>query len=391
MKHIAYFTMLLTASVLLSTALADQQTASITAETDSASGLDLSLENEIHAAINRSLDWFVANQKEDGSWSDENYPALTALPTWALARSQYTTGKTALPQAVAFLKSCVQPDGGIYRKVPGRKGGGLSNYNTAICMTALHGIKDPSFTRVIQNARTFVVKGQHTGDDAYKGGFGYDRSTNRNYADLMNTVYAAEAMRLTQDVEDSRPASEEKATVDWKATAKFIEKLQNKPEAGSEEAGGFIYMPGESKAGSTTNKNGTVVFRSYGSMTYSGLLGMIYADVDRDDPRVRSAFDWACKNWSLEENPGMGTEGLFFFYNVLSRSLSAYGAELVPTASGELQNWRKAVANKLIDSQTIDPATGNGYWTNNDGRFWERNPVLVTAYSVLALQQILGQ
>ncbi len=374
----------------LTSATIAQQKAALLPPTDNASGLGISLEHEIDAAIDRALDWFAANQKDDGSWSNNSFPALTALPTWAFARSNHAKKDAAVSKAVTFMKSCVQADGGIYRKIAGRKGGGLANYNTAICMTALHETGDRTLTRTIQNARTFVAKGQHTGDDVYRGGFGYDKDTNRAYADLMNTLYATEAMRITQDVEDLRPGTEAKADLDWQAAAEFIEKMQNKPAAGSEEAGGFFYKPGESKAGTTTNESGVVVFRSYGSMTYAGLLAMVYANVDRDDPRVRSAFDWACKNWNLEENPGMGTEGLFFFYNVLSRSLSAYGAEVIPVDGTHL-NWRKDVASKLLSMQTIDPATGHGYWVNSDGRFWERDPVLVTAYSVLALEHILGQ
>lgn len=353
--------------------------------------LNISLKQEINAAIDRGLDWFAANQKENGSWSDENFPALTALPTWAFARSNNKSAATVLPKAVAFLKSRVQPDGGIYTKIPGRKGGGLSNYNTAICMTALHGTRDKSLTRIIQNARTFVAAGQHTGNDIYKGGFGYDKNNNRDYADLMNTLYAAEAMRLTQDVEDLRPASEQSAKIDWKAAAKFVTKMQNKTSAGKDQEGGFFYKPGQSKAGATTNAAGVVVLRSYGSMTYAGLLSLIYANVDRDDPRVRSAFDWVCKNWTLKENPGMGAQGLFFFYNVISRSLSAYGADLIRKSDGTYINWRKELAQTLISAQIIDPKTGHGYWINNNGRFWERNPTLVTAYSILALQQLLGK
>ncbi len=359
--------------------------------TSGTSTLDISLEQEIHAAIDRSLDWFAANQKEDGSWSNNNFPALTALPTWAFARSNHKSAPTVLPKSVTFLKSCIQDDGGIYQKIPGRKGGGLANYNTAICMTALHGTGDKSLTRTIQNARTFIAGGQHHGDDMYKGGFGYDKNNNRAYADLMNTLYAAEAMRLTQDVEDLRPASENSAKIDWQATAEFVTKMQNKPEAGEDQEGGFFYKPDESKAGTTTNKNGVVVLRSYGSMTYAGLLALIYADVDRDDPRIRSAFDWSSKNWTLEENPGMGPQGLFFFYNIISRSLSAYGADLVQKPDGTYINWRKEIARKLISSQTIDPKTGHGYWINKEGRFWERDPTLVTAYSILALEHLLGQ
>jgi squalene-hopene/tetraprenyl-beta-curcumene cyclase len=206
----------------------------------------------------------------------------------------------------------------------------------------------------------------------------------------MNTLYSAEAMRLTQDVEDSRPSSEKKADVDWKATAEFVSKLQNKKDAGKDQAGGLFYMPGQSKAGTTTNANGVIVFRSYGSMTYAGMLALIYSHVDRDDPRVRSAYDWTCHHWTLDENPGMGAQGLFFFYNVLSRALNAYGVDIVTTSDGKHINWRKELARKIIAMQTID-ADGKGFWVNKEGRFWERNPVLVTAYSILALQQILGK
>ena len=363
----------------------------VVAAPSSAAVIDESLRHEIEAAIDRGLDWLAANQKSDGSWSDPHFPALTALPLWAFARADHKSSKTVVPKAVGYIKSCVQDDGGIYRRVPGRKGGGLGNYNTAICMTALHGTGDKSLTRIIQNARAYVAKGQHRGDDVYSGGFGYDKANNRAYADLMNTLYASEAMRLTQDVEDLRPAGEKKVDVDWKAAAGFVSSMQNKPAAGKENAGGFFYMPGQSKAGTTTNANGVVVLRSYGSMTYAGMLALIYAHVDRDDPRVRSAFDWSCKHWTLEENPGMGAQGLFFFYNVISRSLSAYGADMVPEKGGKYVNWRKEVATQLLARQTIDPKTGQGYWVNKEGRFWERNSVLVTAYSVLTLEQLLGQ
>jgi len=378
--------------ILFSAPLAHtEESTTVATLSNSASILDISLQLEIHAAIDRGLDWFAANQKEDGSWSNENYPALTALPTWAFARSKHKSTPSVLPKSVSFLKSCIQDDGGIYVKIPGRKGGGLSNYNTAICMTALHGTGDKSLTRTIQNARTFIAGSQHHGDDVYNGGFGYDKNNKRAYADLMNTLYAAESMRLTQDVEDLRPASESSAKIDWKATAEFVTKMQNKPESGETQEGGFFYKPDESKAGTTTNKEGVVVLRSYGSMTYAGLLALIYADVDRDDPRIRSAFDWSSKNWTLEENPGMGPQGLFFFYNVISRSLSAYGADLIQKPDGNYINWRKELAGKILSAQIIDPKTGHGYWVNKEGRYWERDPTLVTAYSILALEHLLGE
>ncbi len=350
--------------------------------------LDPSLRNEVTAAIDRGLRWLSARQREDGAWSNHMFPALTALVVQSYLAADHPDKDKVLPGALAFIASCVQPDGGIYAEVPGRKGGGLSNYNTAICMTALHATGDDAYLPIVQDARKCVAGGQHFGGDEYRGGFGYDKSTGRAYTDLLNTYYAAQAMRMTQSVEDRRPAGEKRVDIDWEETARYISKLQNPPGTG-DEAGGFVYNPSDPKAGTTTNAAGKVTFRSYGSITYAGLLALIYADVSRDDPRVRSAFDWAAKHWSLEENPGMGAQGLFFFFNVLTRSLDAYGQDLVPTEGGRMIDWRIQLARRLVEIQKIDPDTGGGYWINDTGRFWENEPVLATAYAILALQLTL--
>lgn len=344
-----------------------------------------SLKQEVRAAVNRALDWLAANQKEDGIWSNSEHPALTALPVWAFAQSEHPKKKKVMDKAVKYLVSCAQEDGGIYRK--GEKGGGLSGYNTAISMVALHLTGNPAYAPIVQKARKFVAASQHLGDDVYKGGMGYDAASGRAYADLSNTAMAFEAMRLTQGVEDLRPAGEKRVDVDWKAATQFLDKVQNKPEAGAGEAGGFFYRPGESKAGMTTNEAGVVVFRSYGSMTYQGLLSLIYADVSRDDPRVKSAFDWAAKHWTLEENPGTGADGMYYFYNVLAKALAAFGRPSLPTKDGTL-DWRAALAQKLLTLQKIEPKNGQGYWKNDSGRWWEADPVLVTSYSLIALQAV---
>ncbi len=357
--------------------------------TQPAGSISESVMQEVNAAKNRSVEWLIAHQDKSGAWSNKKFPALTALSVRALVESGNNSPevKAAIQKGLDFIVSCVRKDGGIYCDVPGHKGGGLSNYNTSICMMALHAADKEKYKEIILNARKFVAEGQHFGDDVYSGGFGYDKSTHRAYTDLLNTYYATRAMRETQDVEDSRPASEKKVDIDWKATAKFVEQMQNKETAGTNDAGGFFYNPTSPKAGIGTNKAGVIYFRSYGSITYAGLLALIYADVSKNDPRVESAFDWAAKHWTLQENPGMGKQGLFFFYNVLTKSLSVYGRNLIPH-NGNRINWREEVAKKLVSLQKIDAKTGQGYWLNDTGRFWENDPVLDTAYSLLALDKL---
>jgi squalene-hopene/tetraprenyl-beta-curcumene cyclase len=287
-------------------------------------------------------------------------------------------------KGIAYLLSCVHTNGAIYREPSeDRKGGGLSNYNTALAMVALHEADRPDLANTVLRARAFVAASQHLGDDEYRGGMGYDPDTGRAYADLSNSYVAYEAMKLTEQLEDLRKTTGD-TDLDWDAAIAFASGLQNRD-------GGFIYAPGESKAGSVTNEQGEVRFRAYGSMTYAGLLSLIYAEVDRDDPRIKSAFDWATNHWSLEENPGMGSQGLYYFYNVLAKGLAVYGEEVFKTHSGKNIHWREDLIRKLVGLQRIDAKTGAGYWVNEEGRWWEQDPVLVTSYALIALEIASGE
>jgi squalene-hopene/tetraprenyl-beta-curcumene cyclase len=231
----------------------------------------------------------------------------------------------------------------------------------------------------------------------YHGGFGYDAETKRPYADLSNTYIALEGLALTENAEDFRTEGEP-ADLDKEAAAEFVSKIQNRKESNPlpgvsdhpEDEGGFAYNPTSSFAGIREGEDGRPMLRSFGSMTYAGLLSLIYADVDRNDPRVTSAFEWSAKHWTLEENPGMGQQGLYYFYNVLSKALAVYGQEEFDTADGEPINWREEFIRKLVSLQKIDE-DGLGYWINEENRFWEGDPVLVSSYALIALQVALQE
>lgn len=357
-----------------------------------------SVRREGEDAVRRGLQWMVSQQKPGGFWSSPEWPALTGFGVWSLSLNESTRDSEAVNKAVDYLKSVTQENGGIYvdPKIE-FKGGGKSNYNTAISMVALHLTGREDLRPIVLKARTFVAAGQHLGGDVYRGGFGYDRDTKRAYADLSNTYIAMESLALTEDAEDFRTEGD-KATYDKKAAEDFISSIQNRKESNDAEwvsedpkdKNGFAYHPEESKAGMPTAEDGTVYFRSFGSMTYAGLLSLIYADVDRADPRVKSAIDWTLKHWTLDENPGMGAQGLYYFYNVLSKALAVYGQNPLPLENGETLNWRQELVKKLVSQQKIDDE-GNGYWVNEENRFWEGDPVLVTGYTLIALQVALQE
>lgn len=343
------------------------------------------------AAMERGSAWLAAQQQPEGYWSIPDTPALTGLSMWALQQTDSEAHSDSINRALVFLLTSVQEDGSIWRTpAVQRKGGGLANYNTAVCMAALHSLGRRELIPVIQNARTYLSKMQYLGDEVYHGGMGYDADENRAYADLSNSYMAYEAMRLTQDVEDLRQAGDPRADLDWEAAREFLDQIQNLPGVNTnawvsdneDDRGGFAYSPGA--GASRTNEEGRVTLRSYGSMTYAGLLSLIYAEVDSRDVRVQSAKDWAARHWSLEENPGMGQEGLYYFFNVLAKSLDVMGDDILTRPDGTQVSWREEVIQRLIDLQQPD-----GSWVNENNRWWEADPNLVTAYTVLTLAAAL--
>ncbi len=356
------------------------------------------VERSAEQAMRRGLDWMKSVQKGDGSWSNPNFPALTALGLWAFARSDHPDRLTVCAMAAGFVAGFAREDGGIYRPGGmGRSSGGLSTYNTAICMVALHAYDKAKYEGTILKAREFMVGSQLVGDSAGAGGFGYGKPTTTtrkvmyklmgwgNRADLSNTGWAAQAMRLTQDMEDRRPGGK-RVDIDWKAALAYVEKLQNQDADDADGYGSFGYETGGSRAGTKEDADGKVSLRGYGSMTYAGLESMIYAQVGLNDPRVRSALAWAADHWSVDENPGMGTKGLFYYYSIMGKALSLTRSPALTGSSGRTVPWQKELVEKLVASQRPD-----GSWVNENNHFWEGDASLVTSYALLTLEYAVGR
>jgi len=332
-------------------------------------------ERTVDEAIEMGVKFLLSKQEADGHFSDPQMPALTALPLWALASSGRSSSEAA-KKAAAFVLGTQRGDGGFYVPKPGRGGSGLGNYNTSVCVSALFD-SGLAPVKAILDARTYIAGSQLTGDDTMAGGFGYDRQSRRRVADLSNSSYAFDAMRRTEKAEEFRPAGERKVDLDWEKALRYVESMQVKDGA---MKGGFAYNDRTAQAGSETNAAGRVQLRAFGSMSYAGVLSMCHARLTREDPRVRSALEWCGRYWTLDENPGMGSQGLYYYFDILSRALDASGVECVKAAGGREIFWKKELAARLLSLQRED-----GSWVNDNNRFWENDPVLVTSFAILSL------
>lgn len=115
-------------------------------------------------------------------------------------------------------------------------------------------------------------------------------------------------------------------------------------------------------------------------MTYAGFKSMVYAGLTKEDPRVKAALEWIGKNYSVTENPGQGTAGLFYYYNTFGSALDAADLEAVVDAEGTSHDWRADLTVELAKQQNDD-----GSWSNANRQWFENDKNLATAFALLAL------
>jgi squalene-hopene/tetraprenyl-beta-curcumene cyclase len=350
-----------------------------------------SLRQEIRQSIARGNAWLKSQQKPDGHWDDDGLPAFTALALTAATRDPSLDRKAPFPEHIergfTWLLAQQKEDGGIYNR-------GLAVYNTATSVTAMVSAQQEKYEPAIVKARKHLIDNQwdigqkKENDNLNDGGIGY--GSKNDHTDMSNTYLAIEALALSKKViEDGKHGDQ--PDLDWDAAVTFLSRCQNlektndQPWASddSKNKGGFIYAPGQSKAGEDKLPNGRTALRSYGSISYAGLLSFIYAKLSPTDPRVAAVKEWLGKNYTLSENPGMGAQGLYYYYQTMSKALSAANINLLELEDGTNADWRKDLGEKLLATQRED-----GSWVNDNGRWMESNPVLVTAYTVLSLAQV---
>jgi squalene-hopene/tetraprenyl-beta-curcumene cyclase len=329
------------------------------------------------ALIDRAVGFLRPRQANDGSWSaDRKEPGITALVVTALLRTRRVTpGDPVATKALGYLEQFLGPKGGLSEA-------SHANYATSIALMAFHEAnRDGRYDRTIKGGQDFLKgmqwdesEGKSRDSDFY-GGAGYGGKNSR--PDLSNTAFMIEALR-----DSGLPANDpalQRALV-------FVSRCQNLKSEFNDQAwaakvndGGFVYTAangGSSVAGKTDDGG----LRSYAAMTYAGLKSMIYAGLTQDDPRVKAAYDYITKHYGLEENPGLGQRGLYYYYHTFAKAMALIGKPTIVDASGKSHDWRAELVAALAKRQN-----DNGSWVNPADTFMEGDPNLVTSYCLLAL------
>jgi squalene-hopene/tetraprenyl-beta-curcumene cyclase len=331
--------------------------------------------DDLQASKDKAVAFLRTTQAADGSWTSPEQPGISGLVTTALLKSGVGPDDPPVKKALAHLETFIQPDGGIYFKDTSHK-----NYETSIAIMAFAAAnEDGRYDSVIANA-TEYLKGLQWDEgegidqtDPKFGGAGYGRSQR---PDLSNTSFFLDALKTAGVPQDDEAFKN--ALVFVSRTQNLESEFNNTPFAALINDGGFYYTPaagGTSQAGA--NPDGGL--RSYASMTYAGLKSMIYCGLSEEDPRVAAATEWIRKFYSLDENPGLGNQGLFYYYHTFAKALDAMGVDEFEDATGVKYDWRNELAAQLISVQQE-----NGSWVNSADRWYEGNPDIVTAYCLLA-------
>lgn len=343
--------------------------------------------------IAKGVAYLRPRQGEDGSWSgDRKEPGITALVVTALLRTKRVTPEEpAIVKALGFLEQYVGTEGGM-SKAP------HSVYSTSVALMAFQEAnKGGRYDSLIKGSQEFLKTSQYDEgekkgkDDPHYGGLGYGGSNSR--PDMSNTAFMMEALH-----DSGLPADDpalQKALIFVSRCQNLKSEFNDQPWVGKINDGGFIYTsgavaprPGRATPGregeaarareEAKGQDGPI--RSTAGMTYAGLKSMVYAGLKPDDVRVKAALAYIAKNYTLDENPGGGQRGLYYYYLMFARAMAALGKPTFTDSEGKVHDWKAELTGALAKRQ--DPT---GAWVNKDDRFMEGDPNIVTSYALMAL------
>jgi squalene-hopene/tetraprenyl-beta-curcumene cyclase len=337
------------------------------------------------AVVDKAITYLKSSQDAQGGWSTSTNVGITGVVTTGLLKTgRVTPDDPIAAKALKYIESLVNPEKGhIAGKDPKVQ---LQNYVTSVNVMALVAAnRADKYKSVIGDAVKFLKKLQwdeERGTDPkedFFGGVGYDSKQRPDLSIMQTFLDAMKAAGVPSD----DPALQ-KAMVFVSRCQNLKSEYNDRPWASKIMDGSFIYTPASGGVTKVDDEAKPATgLPGYGSMTYAGIKSLIYCGVSKDDVRVKKAFEWIQKNYSLDQNPGMpGTRaewGLFYYYHTMAKCLNALGVDVVTDAKGVKHNWRADLVAALAKRQQP-----NGSFVN-DQHWMESDSNLVTGYALMAL------
>jgi squalene-hopene/tetraprenyl-beta-curcumene cyclase len=338
------------------------------------------------AVVGKAVEYLKKSQNEDGSWSaDPQSRGITGIVVTGLIHTGTAPTDAPAAKGVRYIESLVNAKEGHIAGNDSKAG--LINYTTSINVMALTAAdKGDKYKAVVGGAVQYLKSYQW--DDArgkkpdsdYYGGAGYAGDKSR--PDLSNTAFFLEALK-TAGVPKDDPAFK-KALVFVSRCQNFESEFNKAPWAAKTNDGSFIYTGANGGENRRDDDARTTDLGGYGSMTYAGIKSMIYCGVGKDDPRMKKAIEWIRKNYTLDANPGMpeknSQRGLYYYYHTFAKCMDALGVDQFEDDKGVKHDWRSDLIAALAKRQRPD-----GSWVNENDRWMEGDPNLVTGYALMAL------
>ncbi|HVS17775.1 MAG TPA: hypothetical protein VMT18_04180 [Planctomycetota bacterium] len=260
------------------------------------------------AALRRGVEWLLAQQQRDGSWSYEErrHPSgQTALCAYTLLKAGVPSGHAAIRRARAYVEA----------ELP------ATTYTLAVELMLAGALRDPALEARVRALVERLL------DSGLEGEWGYplthaepvwiDRA---GPPDLSNTQYAVLGLRAAAQVGVDVPKrlwqDVFERTLEYQESPRAIdpELLMGRKVSGRVDAAGFCYVRDGSRGPS-------------GSMTAAGLtvLGIaremlgksLGARRERELAESREhATRWLAANWSVTANPGEAGWHKYYLYGL---------------------------------------------------------------------------
>lgn len=316
----------------------------------------------LELALERGSSWLRARQREDGAFPPGVRPeacavALTALALWSLEEPEpVAIDEPASRRAVEFLTRMRRSDGGIYD--PAR---GLAVYTSGV------------------TARALGVHARRLGDDELRR--------------LANDVelYALGHRAPESEVDGAASASAGTSRDAAKAARDLLASRREELDPAARRALDFLSRcdAGGARAPARLRAPGTAVDPS--AFGYEDLLPYVYLEVSAEQQIAARALAALRASFTVERNPDLTRrygpagfpedQGLYYYYLIAAKTLSVHGLATLEVAGGGRRDAARELVARLERLQLDD-----GSWRNRDGRWWEDEPVLTTAYALLALK-----